>query len=517
MHGRWWWGVAAVLVVLGIAAPAQAGTYRVWTCRGPDGKPTPTRDASYGWLPNLRAATSFMFLIDHCGDGGGIYAHLGGTPDVGDGGFWAYTPPPNTTIGGYNLTWSGTVTGGGEGTLARSDDVDPNYLDRNGAPFGPDTFTAASTDLSSLAAIAACSFTTSTCAADPVDFTITRAVMTLNDFKAPEATEVSGDLVGGGPLRGTMSVSFAGSDAGGGLYRVVVTVDGGDVAAGAVPDAAGRCVPVEWPYGFKWPQPCPLSVRATVPVDVSGLPEGAHSVGVYLEDAAGNRTALAGPVQRDVIRRGAVNGANGGDGAAIKRTGRYRVTTTFHGRRPLLRGTLTRAGAPVADAVLDVLAQNRNTGGQLHKIGEARTDAQGRYRVRAPAGPSRLLRVAYRAYSADAGYVAQTDVNHRVHASVALSARTRHVSLRGTARFSGRVRGGFVPPRGKLIELQAYDAGRWRTFATLRTGRSGRFIARYSFKRVTSARSYRFRARARYEPGYPFLLGVSPAVRVGVG
>jgi hypothetical protein len=117
----------------------------------------------------------------------------------------------------------------------------------------------------------------------------------------------------------------------------------------------------------------------------------------------------------------------------------------------------------------------------------------------------------------DAGYATQTSVLQRVRARVTLTARTRHVALRGTARFGGAVRGGYVPKRGKLIELQAFDAGRWRTFETVRTDRKGRFTARYSFKHITSPRSYRFRARSRYEPGYPFLLGVSSPVRVGVG
>ena len=343
--------------------------------------------------------------------------------------------------------------------------------------------------------------------------------MTLNDLHAPDATDVSGDLVGTGPLRGTMSVAFAGTDVGGGLYRVVVTADGKDVASSAVPDASGRCVEVDPAdrYSFKWPQPCPLSVRATVPVDTSAIPEGSHVIGVYLEDAAGNRATLSAPVQRSVVKRGAVNGANGGDGAVLKRTGRYRVTTSFGKRRPLLRGTLTRGGAPVADAVLDVLAQTSVNGASVKKIAATRTDTQGRYRVRAPGGPSRTLRVSYKAYVADAGYATQASVLQRVRARVALAARTRHVALRGTARFSGAVRGGYVPKRGKLIELQAFDAGRWRTFATVRTNRKGRFSARYSFKHITVPRSYRFRARSRFEPGYPFLLGVSRSVRVGVG
>ncbi len=500
------------------AAPAQAGRYRVWTCRAPDGSAAPIRDVSYGWTPSPRAGTTFMTLEDRCGSGGGIYAHLGGTQPIGRGGQWDFIPPPGTSIAAYGVTWSGTVGGGGEATVADPVHGDPTYVERNGGSFGSHTVTVGNVDVSSVSAIAACSFA-NPCGADPVDFTISRAVMTVNDLHAPDATDVSGDLVGTGPLRGVMSVSFKGTDVGGGLYRVVVTADGKDVASAAVPDAAGRCVAVDPAdvYSFKWPQPCPLSVRATVPLDTSRIPEGTSLIGVYLEDAAGNRATLSAPVQRSVVKRGAVNGANGGDGAVLKRIGRYRVTTSFGKRRPLLRGTLTRGGAPVADAALDVLAQTSVSGASTKKIAETRTDAQGRYRVRAPGGPSRTLRVAYKAYVADAGYATQASVLQRVRARVTLAARTRHVALRGTARFSGAVRGGYVPKRGKLIELQAFDAGRWRTFATVRTNRKGRFSARYSFKHITVPRSYRFRARSRFEPGYPFLLGVSRSVRVSVG
>jgi hypothetical protein len=521
MQGRWWCAVVALIAGLACAAPAQAGQYRVWTCRGPDGSATPIRDSSSGWTQSLRPGTQFMTLSDRCGSGGGIYAHLGGTPLRAAGGQWSYTPPSGTSIGGYSLTWSGTVSGGGEATLARSDTIDPDYPERNGGPFGSHTVAASGLDVTSVLALAACSFVPdqTTCGADPVDFTISRAIIVLNDLHAPDATDVSGDLVGSGPLRGTMSVSFNGTDVGGGLYRVVVTADGSDDVRTFLPDAAGRCRYVDGAdgYSFVWPQPCPLSLRTTVAVDTSSVPEGSHAIGVYLEDAAGNRTPLSAPVQRDVIRRGAVNGANGGDGAVLKRTGRYRVTTSFAKRRPLLRGTLTRGGAPVADAVLDVLAATSVRGAATKKIAETRTDAQGRYSLRAPGGPSRTLRVGYRAYSGDAAYTTQSSVLHRVRAKVELKARTRHVALRGTARFSGAVRGGYVPKRGKLIELQAFDAGRWRTFATVRTARNGRFSARYSFKHITAPRSYRFRARSRYEPGYPFLLGVSSSVRVGVG
>jgi hypothetical protein len=251
-----------------------------------------------------------------------------------------------------------------------------------------------------------------------------------------------------------------------------------------------------------------------VTLDTATLPEGTRSIGVVLEDAAGNRTTLAAPAVRTVVHRGT---PNGGDGAVVKRTGRYTVTTSFAKRRPTLRGTLTRDGAAIAGAVLDVLAKIRVSGANMTKIGEVRTDANGAYSIKVPGGPSRVLRVAYKAYLGDSDYSSWADVSQRVKARVDFRAVTRRVGLRGRARFAGKVRGGYVPRRGKLIELQAYDAGRWRTFRTVRTNRSGSFRTSYSFKHVQSPRSYRFRARARYEPSYPFLLGTSRTIRVRVG
>jgi hypothetical protein len=510
--------LVVVLMALGFAAPAQAGTYRVWTCQTPDGKPAPIRDTTSGWLPTPRAGTQFMTLEDRCGSGGGIYAHLGGQPARGHGGGWLYTPPSGTSLGAFTLTWSGAVVAGGEATLSRSDQLDPTYVERNGGPFAAHTVTQSGFDIASLFALTACSYVPDgqACPSDPVDFSISRAVMTLNDFSAPQTTEASGDLLTAATLRGSANVSFAAKDVGVGLYRVVVTADGKDAASAVMPDASGRCVNVDSsdPYAFKWPQPCPLDVRSTVTVDTASIPEGTHSIAVLLEDAAGNRATLAAPAVRTVVHCGT---PNGGDGAVLKRTGRYTVTTSFAKRRPTLKGTLALNGAPVAGALLDVLAKNRTSGAAMRKIAEVRTDATGAYNIKAPGGPSRLLRVAYKAYLGDNDYASHTDVSQRVRARVDFEAVTRSVGLRGTARFTGKVRGGFVPRRGKLIELQAYDAGRWRTFRTVRTRRSGTFTARYSFQHVVSRKTFRFRARARYERSYPFLLGVSPAVRVRVG
>ena len=196
-----------------------------------------------------------------------------------------------------------------------------------------------------------------------------------------------------------------------------------------------RSIPSD-PYSFKWPQPCPLEVGTTVSLDTATLPEGTRSIGVVLEDAAGNRTTLAAPAVRTVVHRGT---PNGGDGAVVKRTGRYTVTTSFAERRPTLKGTLTRDGAPIAGALLDVLAKIRVSGANMTKIAEVRTDANGAYSIKVPGGPSRVLRVAYKAYLGDSDYASWTDVSQRVQGAGRLPRRhaTRRAARAGAVRGQG--------------------------------------------------------------------------------
>ena len=93
----------------------------------------------------------------------------------------------------------------------------------------------------------------------------------------------------------------------------------------------------------------------------------------------------------------------------------------------------------------------------------------------------------------------------------------RRFALNGQAvRFRGRLVRGPIPDGGKLIDLQAFYRGRWRTFATPRTDSRGRWSYDYRFEATTGVVTYRFRARIRREAAYPYELGRSRVVRVTV-
>jgi hypothetical protein len=77
------------------------------------------------------------------------------------------------------------------------------------------------------------------------------------------------------------------------------------------------------------------------------------------------------------------------------------------------------------------------------------------------------------------------------------------------------VTGAVVPRSGKLIDLQAFDAGRWRTFATARArGAKGAWRSSYTF--AGRPGRYPVRVRIRREAAFPYELGYSRSVVVRV-
>jgi hypothetical protein len=117
-------------------------------------------------------------------------------------------------------------------------------------------------------------------------------------------------------------------------------------------------------------------------------------------------------------------------------------------------------------------------------------------------GPSRTIRVAF---AGDAQILpARATTAIRTAAPVRLRAVPRTVAAGGSVRFAGRLRGGHIPAGGKLVEIQARVTAGWRTFATLRTDRRGRFAHVHRFATVSAGRTFLVRLRVRREPSYPY-------------
>ena len=194
----------------------------------------------------------------------------------------------------------------------------------------------------------------------------------------------------------------------------------------------------------------------------------------------------------------------------------WRSVSTSLRRRVVVHGRL-RAGGGRALRGRDILVQQRLNvdGTRFRTVRTVRTNGRGRFRVVLPAGGSRVVRVT----SPGTGGLQARLRTLRLHVPWASSLTVRPRSPRrgGVIRLSGRLRlAGFtLPASGKVVEVQAFDRGRWRVFATTRA-RGARAVWRTSYRFGSRPGTYRIRARIRREGTIPYDLGYSRPVRVTV-
>lgn len=185
------------------------------------------------------------------------------------------------------------------------------------------------------------------------------------------------------------------------------------------------------------------------------------------------------------------------------------------GKRATARGTLMSAsGAPIAGAAVDVFAKPNSTGAEYVRVGVVRTTGAGAFSYEAPAGTSRTLRFRYE--GSQQQRPSEGEVTVRVPAATTIKVDRRRARNRQKVTFSGRLRGLPIPTGGKLVDLQAFYRGRWRTFATPRANGKGAWRFKYRFGATRRPTTYRFRAVIRREAVYPYEEGLSALVSVRV-
>src|SRR5262249_49092614 len=148
-----------------------------------------------------------------------------------------------------------------------------------------------------------------------------------------------------------------------------------------------------------------------------------------------------------------------------------RSITLRYGQARTIRGTVVdAAGRPVPGATLALLTQVRRSGAQVRAGSTPIVAGQdGSFVYRIPKGPSRLVTFGWRSSAASSLLTCSAQLRVNVRAPVSLRAAPRAVGVGGRVRLSGRLRGGYVPGRGRVVDLQAHERGRWRTFDTVRT------------------------------------------------
>lgn len=234
---------------------------------------------------------------------------------------------------------------------------------------------------------------------------------------------------------------------------------------------------------------------------------------VWLEDEAGNTTESS--ASRPVTLRfddrppARLSGGIATEGAPPRR----RATIGF-GAPAIVSGSLSGAsGARLGRAPLAVLTRIRGAE-RFRRVGRISTDASGRYRHRLPAGPSRTVRVEFAGDDRHRPASATAALAVRARSSIAVS--RRRVRNGDRVRFHGRLLGGPVPRRGKLLQLEAFYRDRWRTFAVVRSSSSGRWRYAYRFEATTGRVRYPFRVRVPRDREYPYAVGRSRVIRVTV-
>jgi hypothetical protein len=268
------------------------------------------------------------------------------------------------------------------------------------------------------------------------------------------------------------------------------------------------------------------STGITALVDDSALSDGVYSVRGRVIDHAGNerstttRTSgveahlslpLRVPTKLTAGRVRAIRGRHGQRRLVLSKTATapFGSSVRVHGRLAV------PGGNPLAGADVDVLEQTELPDQPWIRAGLARTDDQGRFTYRVLPGPNRTVLFRY----AGTPLIRPQTTAVRVRIRAATSLRVdRHAVVNGEeVAFRGRISGGPLPEVGKLIQLQAYSRGEWRTFDTPRArSRSHRWSSHYRFTATRGTVRYRFRAVVPAEGGFPFVRGASKSVDVVV-
>ncbi len=548
-------GLACILVLS--PASAHAGTWTLLSCEQPNGQPAPTESWSASATGALGPDSGSS---DSCAAGGELAALSSGEAPQSayDGPEWVFTAPPGSTIAGGTITaslsaphgqaWIGTPSGSYDAADVLANCQYNLACGQDGTLEGtfPITHPGGSRLYATAVCVGASEGATSCPASGGIDaiVSIRSAAIELANDATPAGSDFGGTLLGPN-AQGTAELAFQATDAGGpGIYLVVMQIDGKTVYSGTPNNNEGRCVPAGTSEGvlmFDHAQPCRTSESVDVPVNTATLPNGMHTLKVIVQDAAANTSvvydgqistlqpansslgALPGPGSPPgagapgastppASPAGQANGSVASESAHLELGQRRRVTRSFAKRALRISGRLLDAqGKPISSAILDVLQQVKGTP-KLRVVGHARTRANGTFAVNAPNGPSRIVQVAYRAFSTDTGYAATAEITERVQAGVRLHVTPRKTGSQGTITLTGRVLGP-VPPQGVSVNLLVHYRGAWEPFRTPRTDAAGRFTVVYEFQGALG----RFPFRAEVPPSqadFAFGRGISKVVYV---
>jgi hypothetical protein len=528
--------IGAVALLLTLVATAYAGRYHAYTCRTPSGETAPTD----GWSGST-SSTHFTYVENTCSQGGALIAALGDQPyerhPYTDVATWALSVPSPETLVGATLWRAGDTAGGtgvtgayefwfaGPTEFAIFDEclagLGCTGRGKIGQPLATENRLAvpASNLGSHIYMKASCGGSSEgTCPVAVGDghgyasvAYLYAADLVFEQIEGPSASNLGGRLATEPSVSGMSGLAISATDPGSGVYQALFNVDGNVVQSTLINENGGHCRSVgqttDGLPAFLYLQPCLKSLTAGVSFDTTRVSNGTHHLIVSVSDAAGNTaTVLDRSILVENKSRGPCN-AECDEHALLHAAKPLLLVRTLTRRYANSGLTLTgqlvdSAGSPMKGAVVELDQEANYLRARSMPVATTTTDANGRWRLRVPKGPSRLLTVGYRSHANDPAFAAQLQYRETVGAGVRLSA-PRHVRAGATFTFRGSLAGGYVPREGVLVSLEIYYAGAWREIALLRTNRHGAFAYRYTFAAIGPA-TYRFRATVPHTIAYPF-------------
>lgn len=384
--------LAAALAAGPLAADGQAGTFTVRTCHGSNDQPAPTSDGATGWQSSTIGTWAGYGPdpANGCAQtDSGVTATDNGMVAINDrsvarqantGIGWVYTAAPGTSISAYKLWMHGgarALQDGSDGSVVVNTLPFSGYdktigfdgsggtggsFDWSGTPF----VDIAGRSASAVQVWAICGGPpAAVCAGGEPGVTnayvrIYKAQMTTTDSSSPSSSAAAGDAISHGTWHGSESLAFNATDTGSGIYRLLVQ-SGADLGSlttrstKVLDGNGGRCQdenPANSdPYEFSSPQPCSSSISSDVQFDSTALADGNQLVRLQVEDAAGNRTTVYGPVTKTVdnvaptISNVAVSGPAAREGETVS------CSASVQGESPTISFRWVRSNADGSGAV----------------------------------------------------------------------------------------------------------------------------------------------------------------------
>jgi hypothetical protein len=526
-------GVIIVLLGLVIASSVWAGTYVIYACpMAQSGNYSVGPWTQFGSVPGGGSASSFKQTCVTAGDFFGISpGALSSNGTAGE----ELQAPTGITMSHVKLWWAAAKPSPGGGwSFALIDVYSPSWsriyqaetpVVADGANGTAPTELLLPPNTSRLKVEIYCT-TTQTCDYNQNPMEIFGSEVTVAYNGLPAGSVTGGGLAGSGLLSGTQSLAYDAKDTGAGVRFVELLLDGQLVTK---TDYMSEC-----PYqNFA---ACPTSLSDTISWDTSRASNGTHEVALRIVNAAGNASIIDDHTvnidnQPVHTSNGSLMGTNGGpppvahiangtpcagEELGLQVNGQPGVPVIPYGKKVTVRGVLHCGTVPVSNAQVAISTVGGSAGAAISSA--IKTGLDGSFLYTVPAGPDRVLRFSYTAYSDEPGPDVTAAATIAIRPIIKLQIGPHHTRNWHVIHWAGTIAGGPYPAQGVTLDAEVKEGSKWRLFEQVVANRKGQFHYSYRFHATTEPTTYRFRVvlPASGSGGYPYTPGASNSVSVYV-